>query len=624
MTTTRALSDEAGGPAAAAVAPSGYPPIDDYGLIGDGRTAALVSRDGAVEWMCMPHFSGPSIFAAVLDRERGGHFTVRPPGRYTTERRYEPATAVLITLFHTADGVLEVTDCMPVHPSPSEKPFQAQRELLRRVRCVDGAVDVEVDFQPRPEYATRAPAIRHRGRLGWSCNWGAKLLHLHTDLELEHWGEGRVGGRRTLRRGQTRYLSLTYTENDVGVIAPLGEAAERRLDRTRRWWRQWSERCNERGPLREAVQRSAITLKLLTYTLSGAIIAAPTTSLPEKIGSVRNWDYRYCWLRDAAMTLRALLDLNYFAEGQAFLGWMLHATRLSAPELNVLYDVYGEVEIPERNLDHFEGYMHSRPVRVGNGAWNQLQLDVYGELVLGAYDYVQRGGRLDRFERNRLVGFGQVVCRQWRRPDKGLWEPRGAPVHHTHSKVMCWVALDRLVRLHHQGHVQLPLQRFEREMQAIREAIEAHGYDDGLGSYVGVFGKRELDAALLLMPRYGYVRADDPRMVSTLNAIDLKLSRGALVYRYCAGDDLPSGEGAFGVCSFWMVDCLARAGRLDEAQRRFAELIALGSDLQLFAEEYDTQTGAALGNFPQAFTHVGLVTAALTLAQSRGERRVQE
>ncbi len=603
-------------------APAGkpYPPIEDYAVIGDGRTAALISKDGAIEWLCFPHFSGPSVFAAILDRERGGHFSVRPRGRYTIERRYEPGTAILVTTFKTADGALELTDCMPIHPRPSDEPFQPQRELLRRVRCIEGSVDLEVQYEPRPEYATVRPHIRLRGRLGWSCTYRSKLLHLHTDVPLQLRSSDRVGGCLRLNRGEQRYLSLTFSENDIGVFIPLGDSAEQRLERTRRWWQQWSERCTQRGRHREIVQRAAITLKLLTYTLSGAIVAAATTSLPEQVGGIRNWDYRYCWLRDAALTLRAFMDLGYIDEGHAFLGWLLHATRQTAPELDVLYDIYGNIHIPEYTLDHLEGYKGSKPIRIGNGAWDQVQLDVYGEIMIAAYDYVQRGGTLDRYEKKILLGFGHEVCQQWSRPDKGLWEPRGAEEHHTHSKVMCWATLDRLIRLHRQGHMRVPVQRFEREMSQIRGAVEERGYDRALRSYVGIFDTDELDAALLLLPRYGFCEAGDPRFRGTVDAIDKHLTHGALVRRYRDGSDgMPPGEGAFGVCSFWAVDCLTRMGRNREAEKRFDALLDLANDVGLYSEEYDPKTGSALGNFPQAFTHIGLITAALSLTEADGE-----
>ncbi len=611
---------------AAAMQADAYPAIDDYALIGDCRTAALVSRDGAVEWCCFPHFSGPSVFAALLDRRRGGRFAIRPRGQYTVSREYLPDTAVLVTRFETESGVVELTDAMPIFGASSEERLQPLRELLRRIHCSRGHVELEVDYQPRPEYATVTPKIRHHGRLGWSCAYGAKLLHLHTDLPLQPNDFGdRLTGQYRFSEGETRYCSLSYAESDIGVIPPLGPDAARRLDSTIGWWQAWTRQCSYHGFHADAVRRSAITLKLVTFTLSGAIVAAPTTSLPEKVGGTRNWDYRYCWLRDASMTLRAFIDLNYYHEGQAFLGWLLHATRLTAPELDVLYDVYGEAVIPERNLEHLEGYLGSRPVRIGNGAWNQLQLDVYGEVVLAAYDYIHRGGRLDRYERNVLRGIGYVVCRLWRRPDKGLWEPRGEPLDHTHSKVMCWVALDRLIRLAEQGHLKVPKAHFQTVMRAIEEAVEQHGYNTGLRSYTGAFDSEQMDAALLLMARYGYRDPNDARIRDTFARIDRVLGRGAQLRRYDGlADDRPPGEGVFAVCGFWAVDYLARAGRLAEAQERFERLTGYANDVWLFSEEYDTETGAALGNFPQAFTHIGLITAALSLGRAKGEPRFED
>lgn len=598
----------------------GFPPIGDYAIVGDTRTAALVSRDGAVEWLCLPHFSGPSMFAALLDRERGGHFSVRPTAPYSVTRSYRQGTNVLVTRFRTDDGAeLHLTDVMPLYDDEYRDRLQPQRELLRRIEAFGGAIEVEISYMPRPDYGRSGVDLVRRGRLGWACQHREHLLNLLTDLPLEP-SDGGLVGRVSLTPGACAYLSLTYAANDVAVLAPLGAEAEARIDSTAAWWTAWSNACAVTGPYRDAVMRSALTLKLLTYTLSGAIVAAPTTSLPEVVGGVRNWDYRYCWLRDAALTLRAFTDLGYGAEGRAFLGWLLHATRLTAPELQVMYDVYGEARLPEREIAHLAGYRGSRPVRVGNAAWRQLQLDVYGEVVLAAYDALQRGSELDHSERRMLAGIGDLICRQWKRPDQGLWEARTEPRQHTHSKVMCWVALDRLVKLHRQGHLRVPADRFKAEMDTIRDTIEWRGYSTRVKSYVGIFDSQAIDAALLLVPHYGYARADSERMRNTFARIDESLTREGLVYRYrYLNDALPGSEGAFGVCSFWAVDYLARAGRVTEAEERFERLLGRANDVGLYAEEFDPASGELLGNFPQAYTHVGLITAAVSIATARGE-----
>ena len=350
-------------------------------------------------------------------------------------------------------------------------------------------------------------------------------------------------------------------------------------------------------------------------------MAAPTTSLPEQPGGVRNWDYRYCWLRDASFTLRALYSLGYQEEAEAFLSWMLHATRLTWPELQVLYDVFGEAHLPERELPHLEGYAGSRPVRIGNDAQGQLQLDVYGEVLDAVSRFARRGGRFDRDTVRLLDGLGHTVCKRWREPDEGIWEGRSGRFHHTHSKALCWVALDRLVRMHEAGQIRVSVDEFRAEREAIRAEIEARGYNERLGSYTRTFDGDQLDASLLTLSLYGYQPATHPRMGATCARIREKLTRESFVYRYESqtDDGLPPGEGAFGICSFWAVECLARGGDAAAATRAFERLLACANDVGLFAEEIEPETGAALGNFPQAFTHVGLINAALTLLEHSGE-----
>jgi GH15 family glucan-1,4-alpha-glucosidase len=603
------------------VGTTGYRPIHDYALIGDCRGAGLVSRDGSLDWLCFPRYDSPSLFAALLDARAGGRLRVRPGGEFRSERRYRPDTNILETTFRTPSGRFVLRDLLPVCSEADKRAsLTPDHEVLRELEGLEGEVEVEIVYEPRPDYGRSRPVLEWRGALGLWCQAGGSALILRSELPLDLAGDGRSArGVARIRAGERKYLSVSYAEEGPAVIPVLGEAAHGRIERSARWWRDWAARCTYRGPYRDAVIRSALVLKLMAYAPSGAVVAAPTTSLPERIGGVRNWDYRYCWLRDASFTLRALFSLGYDPEAVAFLGWMLHATRLTWPELQVLYDVFGEANLPEQELSHLEGYAGSGPVRVGNDAHGQLQLDVYGEVIDAAAAFARRGGRFDRDTARLLDGLGRTVCRRWREPDEGIWEGRSGRFHHTHSKVLCWVALDRLIAMHEAGRLVVRVDEFRAQRAAIRAAVEAHGYNERLASYTRTFNGEEMDASLLVLPLYGYRQATHPRMRSTCSRIREKLARDELVYRYetATDDGLPPGEGAFGICSFWAVECLARGGALDEATRAFERLLAHASDVGLFAEEIDPDSGEALGNFPQAFTHVGLINAALTLAECR-------
>ncbi|MGK9168698.1 glycoside hydrolase family 15 protein [Inquilinus limosus] len=590
--------------------------VGDHAVTGDCRTAALVSRWGSVDWLCLPHFSAPTIFAALLDEARGGRFAIRPLGLVEVRRRYVGDTAVVETTFRTVSGTARLTDMLTVLGEHADR-LEPQQELLRLVEVTCGEVDLEVVYEPRPDFGRTRPRLSRRGALGWALEHGSGLVLLHTDAELGLSADkATLTGRLRLAAGQRRAFSLTFVERDVGVVLTLGAEAERRKAETLVWWEGWSGRCRRFGPHHAAVLRSAITLKLLTYSLSGAVVAAPTTSLPETMGGVRNWDYRFCWLRDASLTMEAFLELGYRAEAEAFLEWLLHATRLTWPELQVLYDIFGEASIPEEVLDHLDGYGGSRPVRIGNGAWNQLQLDAYGAVIMAAAAYVLHGGTLDEGEKRMLVGLGRCVCRLWRKPDQGIWEMRGPPRHHTHSKIVCWAALDCLLFLDGQGALSVPREDFAREREAVRRWVDESAYVPGLG-YVAEPRTRRPDASLLILPHYSYVEDDDPRFAETFAFIERELGQGGLLLRYPPGTDGIEGEDSpFGICSFWAVEALARMGRLDEAERRFARLLAMANDLGLYAEEID-KDGRAVGNFPQAFTHVGLIQAALAIENAR-------
>lgn len=602
-----------------------YPAIDDYAVIGDCRTAALVSREGSVEWLCLPRFDSPAVFAAILDRERGGRFQIRPAGEFRAARRYVADSNVLETTFHTSTGTLRLLDLMPVAAEADKRrELWPNHQVLRRIECIAGTIEVEVLCDPRPDYGRVVPRPVDQGPFGWRLLGGPDLL-VRSEIPLAPL-EAKPGlhGRATLRACDRRHVSITYNREEPAVVPPFGEVAERKIMHSLRWWTEWAARCVYEGPYRAHVVRSALTLKLMTFAPSGAVIAAPTTSLPEAIGGVRNWDYRYCWLRDASLTLRGLFDLGYTEEGEAFLSWLFHAIRLTAPDLQIMYDVFGEARLEERELDHLGGYAGSRPVRVGNEAADQFQLDTYGEVLDAAYQYVARGGRLQPDTARLLVGLGRTACKRWREPDEGIWEIRTARRHHTYSKAMCWVALDRLLRLHQAGHVRAPVEKFSRERDAMRAEIEARGYNSRIGSYVSAFDGDDVDASLLLLGLYEYADPLGERMLGTCERIDQRLGPGPLLHRYHEEDGLPPGEGAFGIASFWAAELRARQGDIARAADDFERLCSYANDVGLFAEEVDPATGAALGNFPQAFTHVGLIGAALAIAQAEEGGRGSE
>ncbi len=592
--------------------------IGDYAIIGNCRSAALISREGSLDWLCWPRFDSPSLFAALLDKTKGGRFAVRPVGAFSSDRRYIADTNVLETTFRTATGVVRLTDLMSVCSEEDRaRELRPQQEILRAIECLAGEVEVEIVCEPRPDYARTIPRFRDHG-LGFYYEHRDTVVILRSDLSLTSSDDlASARGREILRPGDRKFCSLTFSQGEPAVVPLLGAAAERRIRMSIEWWKQWASPCTYRGPYRDAVVRSALTLKLMAYAPSGAVIAAPTTSLPEQLGGVRNWDYRYCWLRDASLTLQALFDLGYPAEAESFLSWLIHTTRITWPELQVLYDVYGRPDLREHELDHLAGFAGSRPVRVGNAAEDQFQLDIYGEVLDAVYQFVQRGGFLDRATRRMLVAFGDTVCRRWREPDEGIWEIRAERRQHTYSKAMCWVALDRLLRLHAAGWIRVPVEKFTRERDTIRDQIDRDGFNEAIGSYVSVLGGKAVDASLLQLARYGYADPASARMRSSLRTIQARLGRNGLLYRYLTDDGLPPGEGAFGICSFWVVTAQALAGNPEGAKEIFEQLLRYGNDVGLFAEEIDPENGVALGNFPQAFTHVGLIDAALRLGASR-------
>ena len=601
-----ARSESASGRAA-----RGYVPIGDYAAIGDGRTVALVARDGSIDWLCLPDLDSPSVFAAVLDADRGGRFALEPEIRARTVRRYLPDTNVLETTFNTAQGVVQVTDAMAL-PSSDLGPT---RELIRRVDCLTGRVPMRWRITPAFGYGAVAPRIGRRGRIPVAVGGRDALAVCSWEAGEAQIDDGAISGRFELREASSALIALCAAHQEP-LVFPTRDQVERRLDATAAYWRGWAAQRAYEGPWRDAVIRSALALKLLFYAPSGAIAAAATASLPEEIGGERNWDYRFCWVRDSAFTLEALLHLGCPSEAEAFFWWLLHASQLTHPRLQVLYRLDGGERAPERTLE-LDGYRGSRPVRVGNDAAAQTQLDIYGDLLQTALIYAEAGGRLDREAGRRLAGIADLVCRIWREPDSGIWEVRSQSVHFTHSKMMCWVALDRALRLCDAGHVpSRHASTWRREMLAIREFIETRCWSERLGSYSRHAGGEELDASLLLGILLGYEGQDPGRLPATVTALRRDLGRGPLLSRYSGDDGLRGAEGAFLCCSFWLADALARIGRLDEATELMAQLIALANDVGLYAEEIDFHTADLLGNIPQGLVHLALINAAVSIARA--------
>jgi GH15 family glucan-1,4-alpha-glucosidase len=594
----------------------GYAAIRDYAIVGDGRTAALVARDGSIDWLCTPNFDSPSVFAALLDADRGGAFRITPAVPFEATRRYADGTNVLETTFRASGGTVRVTDAMCV-VGDSLAPM---RELVRKVDALEGSVPLDIRFEPRFGYAARKTQFRTTlGRL--VATSGSDAVALTVDgCRLEP-GPGGARGRVELRPGESALLDLSLSSKEPIVFAGR-EDAEERLERTRGFWTRWSGRAEYEGRWRDAVIRSILLLKLLVYSPSGAIIAAPTTSLPEEIGGVRNWDYRFTWLRDASWTIDALLQLGYAGEARSFLWWFMHASRLTHPRLEVLYTVNGSNRAPERDLG-LTGHRRSRPVRVGNGALAQQQLDVYGEVLHAVWLYVRSGHKLDKATAGDVAQLADWVAEHWEDRDCGIWEVRSQPQHFVQSKAALWVALDRASRLAECGAIPDRSGRWERAARAIREFVDEHGWDEALGAYIRAPTLRELDASLLTLPLLEWAEPDDERVRSTINAVrrQLGMEDSPLLYRYRGEDGVAGTDGgAFLTCSFWLVDALARTGRVEEAIETMDELIGLANDVGLYSEEIDPATREFLGNFPQALPHLALINAAVSVANAEAKQ----
>ena len=598
-----------------------YRPIADYGVIGNCETCALVSGEGSVDWLCVPSFDGAAVFAGLLDGRKGGHFALRPVQGFRSEVQYATHSTVLITTFRTMHGDVKVTDFMPLGEGDGAARFarpRAQRRLVRLVEGLTGRVEMRVEWRPRPAFGTTATRIREEGEclsVNAECVPAFRLL---ASMRLDAQGD-QVEATFTINAGAREVFVLDWYDEALPSRG-LAEWSTRALEQTLAFWRRWHEACPYRGPYYESVMRSLATLKLLTFAPSGAMVAAPTTSLPEELGGIRNWDYRYCWIRDASLAFHALLHAGHSEDTRCFMQWVCEiALRCEPGGLQIMYGLRGERDLAERSLDHLEGYCRSRPVRIGNHASTQFQLDVYGEL-LECFEILRCSGQMPVLDVSEMwPAFSaqvDVVARRWREPDSGIWEMRSPPQHFVLSKVFAWVALDRGISAAESAGLPADLDRWRCERAAVRDDVLRKGYDASIGAFVQAYGSAALDAANLLLPIVGFIDVTDPRMRSTVEAVEAKLMSNGLVYRYRGSDDgLPGGEATFGVCTFWLVENLAALGRIQEAKALFEAMLARGTPLGLFAEELVPEGGAHLGNFPQALTHIGLINAAVALAR---------
>jgi GH15 family glucan-1,4-alpha-glucosidase len=580
--------------------------IEDYALIGDCRSAALVGRNGSIDWLCWPRFDSPACFAALLGRPEHGHWRISPSAKADVRRRYRPDTLVLETDFETAEGAVSLIDFMPIGGADSD--------LVRMVVGRRGRVAMELEGVLRFDYGASVPWISYfADRLGLRAISGPDMVLLYSPVPLE------IRHRATcasfeVAEGETLAFVLAHGPSHLEAPPNLDAAAS--LAQTERFWREWAARCVVCEGMEEPVRRALITLKALTYAPTGGMVAAPTTSLPERIGGVRNWDYRYCWLRDATLTLLALMDGGFRGEASAWREWLVRAVAGSPEQMRIMYGIAGERRLAEWELDWLPGYEDSVPVRAGNAAASQLQLDVYGEVMDALFQGCKAGLVKDDVAwdlQRALLGHLEKV---WVEPDFGIWEVRGPARHFTYSKVMCWVAFDRGIKMVEGFGMPGPIERWRELRGRIHADVCERGYSARRGTFVQSYGSEELDAALLLIPTTGFLPAGDPRVLRTVDAIRRELTVDGLVQRYHTHesvDGLPPGEGMFLACSFWLVDTLWLQGRHEEARALFARLTGLANDVGLLAEEYDPVARRFLGNFPQAFSHVALVNTALNL-----------
>jgi alpha,alpha-trehalase len=607
-----------------------FRPVADYGLLADCNSAALVDLQGSIDWLCLPRYDSAAVFSRMLD-PAAGHWSIRPTEAFSSERRYLPGTLVIETVFTTDAGRVRLSDAMAFDEGQRghELGFDAPHELLRHVECVDGSVEMVMELAARPEFGLYRPLIRLLDD-GARTFGGTSPLRLRAAVPVEVDGDSTIRASFTLAAGEQAgfALRLLPVEAQTAPEPTAPQDVPARVADTAAAWRSWeAEHDIYQGPHRELVRHSARVLKGLTYRPTGAIVAAPTTSLPETVGGERNWDYRFSWIRDSSLTIEALYIGACTDEAEEFVSFMTSAAggRAGEGSLQIMYGIGGEHDLTERELSHLRGWRDSAPVRVGNGAWGQVQLDVYGELLNSLWLYRERLGTLHPEIQAFVADLADTAARRWRETDQGMWEMRGEPRHHLSSKVLCWTALDRAVRLAPQLGDHSKLEEWTAAREEIHATVLARGWSEARQAFGQSFDSDELDAAQLLMPILGFLPADDPRMRSTIDAIADDLTEDGLVLRYrneqgLNADGLTGEEGTFVICSFWLVTALAKAGEVERARRLFDQLVGHANDLGLIAEEIDTANDELLGNFPQAFSHIGLIVAAHAIDQAEAAR----
>jgi len=600
-------------------AASRYLPIADHGLIGDLHTVALVGTDGTIDWYCASRFDAPSVFASILDPDRGGSFELAVDAPATTKQFYFPDTNVLITRFFTEDGVGEVQDFMPVTGGTREV---SRHRVIRRIMCVRGSIPFRARVAPRFDYGRQPHTVRRHG--GQILFESADLaLALTATVPVEHDAADATASFKLLE-GESAVFALDQVGDDTTPRSCPDVEAEQQFTATVDFWRRWLSASRYRGRWRETVHRSALTLKLLTYAPTGTIVAAPTTSLPERIGGERNWDYRFMWVRDAAFCVYALLRLGFTGEAEAFMTFLAkHVTRrgggASGP-LQIMYGIDGRTELPETELTDLKGYRGSAPVRIGNGAASQLQLDIYGALIDSVYLYDKWGQPISSDQWDDVCKVVNWVCANWDQPDEGIWETRGGRKNFLYSRLMCWVAIERAMRMARRRGLPANITYWGRTRDAIYRQIMQRGWSATRGAFIQHFGDDVLDASVLMMPLAKFISPTDPKWLSTLDALTADLVSDSLVYRYdpqASPDGLRGAEGTFSICSFWYVEALTRSGRIDEARLAFEKMLTYANHLGLYAEQI-SRTGEQQGNFPQAFTHLALISAAFNLDRALG------